>query len=57
MGDSFDPSGVSMWAVAGGAAGGARQRDVQWGRSLCDGNALSYFTCMRCFFLILFLFL
>ena len=25
MGDSFDPSGVSMWAVAGGA----RQRDVR----------------------------
>ena len=49
MGDFFDPSGISVWLVAGGS----RQRDVQWGRSLCDGSALSH-SCMCNVFLYLF---
>jgi len=44
VGDSFDPS-VSRYGRYKAAAGGSRQRDVQWGRSLCDGNELSHGAC------------
>jgi len=27
--------------------------DVRWGRSLCDGNALSHLMCMQCLFIFL----
>jgi len=47
MGDSFDPCAVSIWAVSSGA-GGSVLRDVRWGRSLFDGNALSHLTYMQC---------
>jgi len=37
-GDSFDPSGVSMWVVAGGGSGGSMLPDVRLGLSLCDAT-------------------
>jgi len=43
IGDSCDPSAVSMWVcVAAGGGGGSMLPDVRWGRSLCDGIALSH---------------
>ena len=46
-GDSFDPSGVSIWVhvASGAAAGSIRQHDVPLGgRSLCD---VSHVMCMQ----------
>jgi len=48
VGDSSEPSGVSMWV----AAGGSMLTDVRRGRSLCNGNALSHLVCMQCIFKI-----
>ena len=42
-GDSFDPSGVSIWVVAGGGGGAI-------GSVTCDGNEV----CASCFTLSLF---
>ena len=48
IGDSFDPSGVSMWVVAGGGGrAGLGSLTCNWGRSLCDGNALLHHTLAR----------
>ena len=50
--DSFDAGGVSMWVVAGGA----RQRDVPWGRSLyCSCFTLSAFFMFSIFLFIILL--
>jgi len=57
-GDSPDPSGASMWVVVGARrVGGARQRDVRRGQSLCDSNALSHLTVYAVHFFISCLFL